>query len=149
MQYKFSDIWTKDIVKSQLILLDYCRKINADAFLIGIGTDYTEQKIFDSWHTTKKRHKISKSEFSAFASENLNEELLSIGSDYLVLMGVNSCSCVYETAKSAVRLGYNVGLSKETTNDINDGWLKWYKSNTDLFDTTKDLITYIDNNLSL
>ncbi len=143
MQYGLSDVWTEDIIKNQLKLLEYCRKIDADAFLINIeGEGPTENRILKSWNNIKKKHKSWKTHSSAFRNTNLQNELVSIQADYLIGMGVNSSCCFYDTVKTALNFGYAVGISKDTTNEISD--LKWYKENTDLFDNYKELISHLN-----
>lgn len=60
----------------------------------------------------KLLRKIIKSDNNAFKGTSLAQTLEELGVQHLLLMGVRACSCVLETARNALSLGFNVIATK-------------------------------------
>ena len=62
---------------------------------------------------------LTKNRNDGFAGSTLNEHLRAYSAGSLVLMGVSASYCVQATAKSAIRLGFEVMTSQHVTRNAN------------------------------
>ena len=72
---------------------------------------------------------IEKQYNDGFSGTDLKDTLEKMGAKRLLLMGINSDSCVRETADSALKFGFKIVTSKDVIASRNTNGIFWYKRN--------------------
>ncbi|MEI6649851.1 MAG: isochorismatase family protein [Candidatus Moraniibacteriota bacterium] len=117
MQDRFLDNQDKrKLIPEQVALLIRCKKEGIPVIIVECeGFGQTNFKLSEVLCEIPERKKITvvKPDEDAFEGTELGEILETLGMKTLLLMGVNACKCVYKTAVSARKLGYEI-LTSDT-----------------------------------
>lgn len=91
-----------------------------------------------------KNYTLEKPRPNGFYETELSSLLEKEKISRLILTGIYSHACVYETAEAA-KNGFKVFTCRELMDDPYDNYLRWYQQNTDCSKTIGELILKIDN----
>lgn len=159
MQSHFLEEVDKDEFKKelpyQLDVLEYAKDNNIPVFVLEFYNVYEtipeiKEKIegMDVQYFTKHNN-------DGFKGTNLDEKLEAAGIEHLVLMGVYASACVMETAKGALKHGYNILVSDDLIADPNglvypnfkevEENKPWYKEHAIFRNDYKDLLEIISD----
>jgi len=115
----------RKLIPNQISVLNQCFKKEIPVIIVefeGEGkTDDALLKVVENNHTSAC-HKITKSVNDAFSEKELNNLLKKIKAKTLLLMGINACACVFETAVTAKRKGYELITSEDLIAGYCEGW---------------------------
>ncbi|OGI76552.1 hypothetical protein A3C57_02285 [Candidatus Nomurabacteria bacterium RIFCSPHIGHO2_02_FULL_33_12] len=135
MQDKFIDTNEKrSLIPNQISVLNFCENKNVPILVFryhGYGDiNYKLQEKLNKIH--KLVTYFSKRNDDAFHLDSLERWLENYEIKTILIMGINACACVLETAKSAIYYGYNVITSDQLIagycNECN-GKHFWYEKN--------------------
>lgn len=139
MQEYFVDTDEKErLIPNHIEVLKFGHRHNVPAIIVE----------YDGYHDTVSRlsaaieklypvniTKIIKRRNDAFEGTQLTAILKSLGATHILIMGVNACACVYETANHALTDGFSVLTSRDLIAGYCGGCSrsnreKWYADNT-------------------
>ena len=155
------------LVQSQLEVLTYCAETDIPVIVVEYELPLPEKTIdclLDKIQSVPRNRSTIKTTDNAMLSSrpNVRRILRSFEVDYLVLMGVNACSCVKSTASTCLKRGYKIATSGDVISDdigydfislrdppddkipIYGGGLVFYRTKCDFFNTHKDLIAHLE-----
>jgi isochorismate hydrolase len=104
-----------DLIPNQVAVLRFCRERYLPVVWIEYdesGETMPELVVELNKIPPGKLYFVSKGSANAFIETDLGEMLRSINATDLIIMGVNACACVYETAVEAHRQGYQIITSE-------------------------------------
>ena len=148
---KHSSLRIKEIKKAQIRMIRYFASQSIPVLVLeyrGNGDTIKELKDVIStvpYHTCLREYEryFTKSDDDGFTNPMLLEILEALGSEHLVLMGVNASSCVRRTAQSAKGNGFYVSSSEDLISDCKPDINPkvWYERNCRYYTrTAEDLI---------
>jgi len=150
MQSNFLNTRKEKIVPNQVEVIKFFKEHNIPLIIIesvGCGAMHGDLQQEIARFPKKLIRTFSKYDHDGFTNQQLHAYLVKNSIKKLLLMGVNGCVCVYETAVSALMYGYKIITSR----DLLDGFYKncysgvgfsWYKENGILKKNYKELLNY-------
>jgi hypothetical protein len=142
-------------IPNQIEVLKYAQRNKIPIFVLEYGNSGggTIQELNDV--LSKSNYElIIKNENNGFEGTSLNSKLEEYGIKEVILMGVNSCSCVKDTAIGALDNGYGIVTSPDVIAE-SEGVEKffktgecidWYTENGMVLENYSDLIEYLEKN---
>ncbi|NTW14284.1 MAG: cysteine hydrolase [Candidatus Moranbacteria bacterium] len=106
----------RNLIPNQIALLSVCVDKGIPVIVVKCeGFGEVNFQLADFLDRIPKRRKITviKPNEDAFDGTDLADILAALGVTTLLLMGVNACTCVYKTAVSARKRGYEILTSRE------------------------------------
>ncbi|MFA6365368.1 MAG: cysteine hydrolase [Candidatus Paceibacterota bacterium] len=108
-EYFLDEAGKKAIIPYQVAIIQECQDMGIPFIVL----EYEDQgdtipELQEKIEKLPNHHWIVKSNDSAFPGTNLDDLLKEQGVEKLLLMGVNACACVRDTARDAVRKGYEI-----------------------------------------
>ena len=145
-----SDDELKREIPNQIAILDYCEKNTVPVFVLESNSSINGHTIPILKEKIKKLNKkeyIFKESEDGFVGTSLDELLKQEGVKHVILMGAYASYCVKNTARGAIRNGYNIMTSKDIIADIphpafNES-IPFYKQHGIYKDSYKDLLDII------
>ncbi|MCX6735546.1 MAG: isochorismatase family protein [Candidatus Parcubacteria bacterium] len=133
------------MVKNQIPIISFCRKNGIPVAVINYHKcGPITASLTDS---TSGLPVFEKRKDDAFSQEDFQNWLKKNGVKTLIIMGVNACACVFETANSALKNGYRVITNHEIIGGYcghsfcSGGTPEWYDKNTIQLNTREAEIT--------
>lgn len=111
MQNRFLDNGDKwALIQSQVAVIGYCRSNGIPVIVVEYeGFGETNWRLVEALGSGWERFRIVRSSSNdAFVNSGLGKLLESLGVTTILFMGINACSCVYQTALGAVARGYDI-----------------------------------------
>jgi nicotinamidase-related amidase len=146
MQYNFLNTRKEKIIPNQVKVIKFFKEHNIPLIIIesaGCGAIHSDLEQEIARFPKKLIRTFSKYDHGGFTNQQLHAYLAKNSIKKLLLMGVNGCVCVYETAVSALMYGYKIITSR----DLLHGFYKsgvgfsWYEENGILKKNYKELLT--------
>lgn len=139
----------EDLVRSQIEVLRFCKAHDIPVIVVEFkDRSITIPEIRTALEGMKNRKYIVKKYNDGFEETGLKEVLEGLGARNIVLMGVNACACVNETAKSALLNGFRVLTSGSLIASdavMENNCPEWYKICSIYLDTVSELKNIIEN----
>lgn len=127
----------KRLISYQTEVLEFCKDYNIPVIVAeyakrGPTTDKLQRVLACLPQANVKM--LTKKGNNAFEGTNLSLVLKELGTQYLLVMGINACSCVLETARTAVNMGLKIITSRTLIAGVCDSCSinathEWYAQN--------------------
>lgn len=114
MQNRFLDNAEKwALIQSQVVVIEYCRKTGIPVIVVEYeGFGETNWRLIEALgHGWERRRVVRSSSNDAFVNSELGNMLATLGVTTILIMGINACSCVYQTVLSAKKRRYRILIS--------------------------------------
>lgn len=143
-------LWGKkrdELIGAQVRVLEYCTKNDVPVFVLEYRHHgKTVEELRRSLGRVPRVHTIPKSFDDGFDRTDLDQQLRAVGAGHLLLMGINASFCVYDTARSARKLGYSLITATSLILDVNTRMTmrrayRWYRVNGIMTDDVHAALT--------
>jgi nicotinamidase-related amidase len=133
------------ITPNQLLILKKCNLMNIPIFVLEFANKgETIEVLLTEIKKSKNYTFITKYSDSGFSSTQLHEKLKALNIKRIFLMGINATYCVMDTARDAIKEGYEIITSNDVISgaghhDPNNG-VSWYRENGVYVDKIHEVI---------
>jgi len=134
------------LIPKQVGVIKFCQKNDVPIVVIEYSNfGQTTKRLVDATKrlSPENVYRVIKSSEDAFAETGLQDLLQGRGVKYLLVMGVSTCACVYQTAFHAFQAGFKIITSRDLIEGYREQYkqrILWYGENGPCYDNYKQLL---------